>query len=84
MGYRSSCRERKRWFRGLRGIPATLIAIFLSLPALLLLVSNRTLRIGAWVTLAAIATNILFFSDLRSNSLLVREWHCGTFWTLCW
>ncbi|HKG84649.1 MAG TPA: hypothetical protein VKB16_16055 [Beijerinckiaceae bacterium] len=65
-------------------IPVTLIALFLSLPALLLLVSNRTLRIGAWVTLAAIATNILFFSNLRSNSLLVREWHCRTFWTLCW
>lgn len=65
-------------------IPATLIVLCLSLPALLLLLSDRTIRTGAAVTLAAIVTNVLFFSDLRWNSGLIREWHCSTVWTLCW
>ena len=55
-------------------VQATLVALGLSLPAVLLLVSNRTLRIVAMVTLAAIVANVLFYADVRWNSGLVREW----------
>ena len=65
-------------------VPATLIALCLSVPALLLSISNRTLRFGVWVTLAAAVTNACFFIDLRWNCGLVREWQCSTIWTLGW
>ena len=59
-------------------VPMTGIAMFLSLPALLLLISNRTLRTSAGVALAAIIANVLIGSNVLWNSGLGR----GTFWPL--
>ncbi|GJE58838.1 hypothetical protein [Methylobacterium trifolii] len=59
-------------------VPMTLIVLCLSLPALLLLISNRTLKFGPPITLAAIVANVLIGSDVLWNSGLGR----GTFWPL--
>ena len=56
-------------------VPMTLIVLFLSLPALLLLISNRTIQISAPVTLAALVAKVLVGSDVLWNSGLER----GTF-----
>ena len=65
-------------FEFLLAIPVTLIAVFLSLPALLLLISNQTLRVGACVTLIAIVANGLIGSNVLWNSGLRH----GPLWPL--
>jgi O-antigen ligase len=70
-------------FEILAAIPMTLIALCLSLPALLLLIWNRTLRTSALVTLAAIAMNVWYWSSVLRFAGLGREWQCVTFWELC-
>lgn len=65
-------------------IPATLIALCLSLPALLLLISNKTVRISLLVMIAAIVLNAWLLIDLGWNSGLVQEWRKRTWWKLCW
>lgn len=59
-------------------VPMTLIALVFSLPALLLLISNRTLKFAPPVTLSAVVINILFGSEVLWNSGLRR----GNFWPL--
>ena len=70
-------------FEILAAIPMTLIALCLSLPALVLLIWNRTLRISALVTLAAIAMNVWYWSSVLRFAGLGREWQCVTFWEFC-
>ena len=59
-------------------VPMTLIALFGSLPALLLLIGRRTLRPGAYVTLVAIAFNGVVGTSVLWNSGLRH----GAFWPL--
>jgi O-antigen ligase len=70
-------------FEILAAVPMTLIALCLSLPALLLLIWNRTLRASALVTLAAIAMNVWYWSSVLRFAGLGREWQCATFWEFC-
>lgn len=65
-------------FEVLLMIPMTGIAIVLSLPATLLLISKRTLRVGAAVTLVAIVADVLIGPNVLWNSGLGR----GTLWPL--
>jgi len=70
-------------FEILAAVPMTGIALCLSLPALLLLIWNRTLRTSALVTLAAIVMNVWYWSIVLRLAGLGREWQCVTFWELC-
>jgi len=70
-------------FEILAAIPMTGIALFLSLPALLLLIWRRTLRIGALFTLAALLTNILCWVSVLNGAGLGRHWQCVAFLELC-
>ena len=59
-------------------VPMTVIALCLNFPALLLLISNRTLKFAPPITLAAVVANVLFGSEILWNSGLRR----GAFWPL--
>lgn len=59
-------------------VPMTAIALFFTVPALLFLIWRRTIKFSAPVTLAAIAMNVLFGSDILWNSGLGR----GVFWPI--
>lgn len=59
-------------------VPMTLIALCLSFPAQLLVVWNRTLRISAWISAAAIVANTVIGGDVLWNSGLGR----GPFWPI--
>ena len=61
-------------FEILAAVPMTGIALFLSFPALLLLIWKRTLRIGAWVTLAAIVMNVWCWTYILLYAGLGRYW----------
>jgi hypothetical protein len=54
-------------------IPVTFIAVFLTLPAVFLLISRRTIKLSAPVTLMAIVMNVLCGGDILWNSGLTRD-----------
>lgn len=59
-------------------VPMTGVVLFLSLPALLLVISNRTLRVGPWVTAMAVLANVFVGVGVLWNSGLGR----GPYWPL--